>query len=51
MNLLALTGSSYEGTARGILYVIYEIMWKIIYYVLTLIDEITVLFYKKPEAI
>ena len=44
--MLALTGSSYEGTARGILYVIYEIMWKIIYYVLTLIDEITVLFYK-----
>lgn len=46
MNLLALAGSSYEPTARGILYVVYEIMWKLCYYVLLLIDEVTRLFYK-----
>ena len=46
MNLLALAGSTYEPTARGILYVIYEMMWKLIYYVLLLIDEVTKLFYK-----
>lgn len=45
INLLALTEGS-ENTARGILYVIYEMLWKIIYYVLTLIDTITNLFYK-----
>ena len=46
LNLLALAGSSYENTARGILYVVYEMLWKIIYYVLTLIDMIANLFYK-----
>ena len=46
MNLLALAGSSYEPTARGILYVVYEIMWKLCYYVLLLIDEVAKLFYK-----
>ena len=46
MNFLALTGSSYETTARGILYVIYEILWKLMYYVLMLIDEVSKLFYK-----
>lgn len=46
MNFLALASSSYESTARGILYVIYEMLWKIIYYALILIDEIAKLFYK-----
>ena len=46
MNFLALTGSSYEDTARGILYVVYEILWKLMFYVLTLIDEVSKLFYK-----
>lgn len=46
MNFFALAGSQYENAARGILYVIYEVLWKLMYYVLTLIDEITKLFYK-----
>ena len=46
INFLALAESSYENTARGILYVIYEILWKFMYYILILIDEITKLFYK-----
>ena len=46
MNLLALAGSSYENAARGILYVIYEIIWKCVYTVLLLIDEVTKLFYR-----
>lgn len=46
MNFLALAGSSYEDSARGILYVIYEILWKLIYYVLVLVDEVSKLFYK-----
>ena len=46
MNFLALAGSSYEDSARGILYVIYEILWKLIYYVLILVDEVSKLFYK-----
>ena len=46
MNFLSLVGKGYENTARGILYVIYEVVWKLTYYVLSLIDEITKLFYK-----
>ena len=46
MNFLALSGSSYEDAARGILYVIYEIIWKLMYGVFILIDEVSKLFYK-----
>lgn len=46
MNFLSLAGKGYENAARGILYVLYEIVWKLTYYVLSLIDEITKLFYK-----
>ena len=46
MNFLSLAGKSYADSARGILYVIYEVIWKLTYYVLTLIDEIAKLFYK-----
>lgn len=46
LNFLALAESSYENTARGILYVIYELIWKLMYYVLILIDEVSKLFYK-----
>ena len=46
MNFLSLVGKGYENTARGILYVLYEVVWKLTYYVLSLIDEITKLFYK-----
>ena len=46
MNFLSLAGKEYASTARGILYVLYEVIWKLTYYVLSLIDEITKLFYK-----
>jgi len=46
MNFLSLADKGYENAARGILYVVYEIVWKLTYYVLSLIDEITKLFYK-----
>ena len=46
MNFLSLAGKGYENAARGILYVLYEIVWKLTYSVLSLVDEITKLFYK-----
>jgi len=45
-NILNTTGNGYDNVAKGILYVIYEIFWKIIYAANSLIDVITGLFYK-----
>ena len=45
-NFLDLNDSGYGNFAKGILYVICEIFWKIIYAVNSLIDVVTGLFYK-----
>jgi len=46
INFLASDHSSYSNYAKGILYVIYEILWKIVYAISNLVDAITGLFYK-----
>lgn len=46
INLLGLSDTGYGNIAKGILYVIYELLWKIIYGMGKLIDSITGLFYK-----
>ena len=46
LNFLGLSDSGYGDYAKGILYVICEIFWKIIYAVNNLIDVVTGLFYK-----
>lgn len=46
INLLGLSDAGYGNIAKGILYVIYELLWKIIYGMGKLIDSITGLFYK-----
>ncbi len=46
INLLGLNDAGYGNIAKGILYVIYELLWKLIYGMGKLIDSITGLFYK-----
>ena len=46
MNFLGLENPDYGNYAKGILYTIYEIFWKIVYAINSLIDVITGLFYK-----
>lgn len=46
INFLALDDPGYGNFAKGILYVIYEIMWKLVKAIGTLIDAITGIFYK-----
>lgn len=46
INLLGLDDPNYGNYAKGILYVIYDILWKIVNAVGSLIDVITGLFYK-----
>lgn len=46
INFLGLDNSEYGKYAKGILYVVYEILWKIIHAIGSLVDVITGLFYK-----
>lgn len=46
INFLALDDPGYGNFAKGILYVIYELLWKLIRAIGTLIDAITGIFYK-----
>ena len=46
INFLGLDDPGYGNFAKGILYVIYELLWKIVYAVGKLVDAVTGLFYK-----
>ena len=46
INFLGLDDPGYGNFAKGILYVIYELLWKVVYAVGKLVDAVTGLFYK-----